>query len=401
MFFSVILWTLTLRCYVKATDIVQETRVTDSSGEVSEVWLRYFKNQTNNSIDFAVGAPLLCSEHGFCDSCTKDSCVWCPVDNRCHRARWPAPCSLSDLIIKESFCPAPAPPQTGFDLDLAHYVALYSDAAYYDDPASCPDGWPANTDVIKTFNYTLGLWNTAFGFVAHDRSLRRIVVAFRGTASMTQVFEELLHHNLIPFDKKDPEALVNEFPQQAAENMLPDLKKAMLKLGRKCPDCQILFTGHSLGASLATLAAYEVVKWKDSLKPKIYTFGQPRVGNAAFAALVDNVLPEFYRLVNAADPVPHVPFCIGNNSSPLHSCTREGYFHAGLEIWFPSGDYRDGLMCGHRHCVEDPRSEDPTCSNGLVNEFYPGSIADHHGYWKVIHNGFCGSKNQTLDSLFV
>jgi predicted lipase len=43
----------------------------------------------------------------------------------------------------------------------------------------------------------------------------------------------------------------------------------------------VTFTGHSLGGALASLAALRTVleRLRDSSQIKLYTFGQPRVGN--------------------------------------------------------------------------------------------------------------------------
>ncbi|PYX08695.1 MAG: hypothetical protein DMG88_09335 [Acidobacteria bacterium] len=63
--------------------------------------------------------------------------------------------------------------------------------------------------------------------------------------------------------------------------------------------CRVLYTGHSLGAALATLAA--------SLRPPqaLYTIGSPRVGDAVFAATLNKV--ECHRYVDCCDIVTRIP----------------------------------------------------------------------------------------------
>jgi pimeloyl-ACP methyl ester carboxylesterase len=64
----------------------------------------------------------------------------------------------------------------------------------------------------------------------------------------------------------------------------------------------VWFTGHSLGAALATIAAARHA----TLAPVqgMYTFGSPRVGNAAFAQTVPG---QVYRVVNNNDIVARLP----------------------------------------------------------------------------------------------
>jgi len=64
-------------------------------------------------------------------------------------------------------------------------------------------------------------------------------------------------------------------------------------------DCPVFFAGHSLGAALATLAA-------SRRAPRaVYTFGSPRVGNAAFVSGLANV--PVFRIVNHTDMVATLP----------------------------------------------------------------------------------------------
>ena len=67
---------------------------------------------------------------------------------------------------------------------------------------------------------------------------------------------------------------------------------------------RVFFTGHSLGAALATLAA---ARWRALAAPEaaaVYTFGSPRVGDAAFVASLAHPV---FRLVNNNDVVAHIP----------------------------------------------------------------------------------------------
>jgi triacylglycerol lipase len=64
-------------------------------------------------------------------------------------------------------------------------------------------------------------------------------------------------------------------------------------------------TGHSLGGALANLYAIDLVK--AGYEVNMYNFGQPRVGNKAYAAYASGLLKEQYRHTNYKDIVPHVP----------------------------------------------------------------------------------------------
>ena len=77
-------------------------------------------------------------------------------------------------------------------------------------------------------------------------------------------------------------------------------------------DGPMFYTGHSLGAALATLAAAR------QAPRAVYTFGSPRVGNQAFAASLGNV--PIHRIVDDEDIVTTVP------SEAL------GFRHVGTEV---------------------------------------------------------------------
>jgi hypothetical protein len=68
--------------------------------------------------------------------------------------------------------------------------------------------------------------------------------------------------------------------------------------------CRVWFTGHSLGAAVATLAAYRYRRVAGGL----YTFGSPLVGNDVFtSAFTGELGMRSVRYVNDHDVVTHVP----------------------------------------------------------------------------------------------
>lgn len=114
--------------------------------------------------------------------------------------------------------------------------------------------------------------------------------------------------------------------------------------------CPVFFTGHSLGGALATLAAARRA-------PKaLYTFGSPRVGNAAFAASL--AATPVYRVVDDEDIITTVP------------PEALGFRHAGAEqrLTAPrqNASYLDRLLNPPKFLAD----------HALVN--YVDRIAAHH-----------------------
>ena len=72
-----------------------------------------------------------------------------------------------------------------------------------------------------------------------------------------------------------------------------------IKLSLNQLDCPVYFTGHSLGAAVATLAAAR------KSPAALYTFGSPRVGNTSFASSLYGV--NIYRVIDDKDIVTTLP----------------------------------------------------------------------------------------------
>ena len=89
------------------------------------------------------------------------------------------------------------------------------------------------------------------------------------------------------------------------------------------PSYALTITGHSLGASLASLASASMASSSLGLNITTYTFGQPRTGNSAYADYVDSLLPEgkMFRVTHSNDGVPQT------------ITTQDGYRHHSTEYW--------------------------------------------------------------------
>jgi len=88
---------------------------------------------------------------------------------------------------------------------------------------------------------------------------------------------------------------------------------------RLCDGRHVIFTGHSLGAAMATLAFSRF----DSYGAELYTFGSPRVGNADYAAVLNFKHRErIFRFRNHNDIVTRHPMSFWS------------YRHVGMCFYF-------------------------------------------------------------------
>lgn len=79
--------------------------------------------------------------------------------------------------------------------------------------------------------------------------------------------------------------------------------------------CPLWITGHSLGGALAVLATAKLLTENGGLVKGLYTFGQPRVGDAAFAHYFNSLFESnTFRYVNNNDIVPRILFRFWNYS---------------------------------------------------------------------------------------
>jgi hypothetical protein len=131
------------------------------------------------------------------------------------------------------------------------------------------------------------------GFLTTDADKSLSVLAFRGTEadSITDLATDV--NAARPIDWQEGGKVHRGFAQ-ALLAVWPQIAPRLQEIQRS-----LLFTGHSLGAALATLAA-------SMHKPTaVYTFGSPLTGDAKFADALEGV--DVQRYVDCCDVVTRVP----------------------------------------------------------------------------------------------
>lgn len=138
---------------------------------------------------------------------------------------------------------------------------------------------------------------------------RTLYVVFRGTEGMEDVKIDLMVHmsQLLPGNNSVfvHDGFLEQF--RSIHGVLLDTLLDSLKKGGLIDT--VHFTGHSLGAALATLAAgyFSPVIREYGCKIKCHTFGCPRIGNRGFVEWFKGLVDESCRFLNFKDPVPLIP----------------------------------------------------------------------------------------------
>mmetsp|Transcript_25603 Transcript_25603/g.33508 ORF Transcript_25603/g.33508 Transcript_25603/m.33508 type:complete len:332 (+) Transcript_25603:124-1119(+) len=149
--------------------------------------------------------------------------------------------------------------------------------------------------------------------IAFEPSLNKIIVAFRGTDPLSLVdWLDDFEARSVPYDLCE-NCFVHHGFYKAYREIYDDIDKNLNQYHKMYPDAPLAATGHSLGAALAVLFAINIsVKSPSGLGDNrliLYTFGQPRIGNAEFADFISSTLTNrCFRITHSKDPVPHVPF---------------------------------------------------------------------------------------------
>ena len=149
---------------------------------------------------------------------------------------------------------------------------------------------------------------------------KTLCISFRGTESIEDIFTDLNISRVpmdlnFPIDLKESLYVHNGFLKQFESvklNIEQEIIEYYINLNKQSNNTnedenKIIFSGHSLGGALATIASlYFKLKYKE-LNICCITFGSPRVGCNDFVKVFNQEINSSYRFVNDNDPIPCFP----------------------------------------------------------------------------------------------
>jgi len=183
----------------------------------------------------------------------------------------------------------------------------------------CPEVEAAGATVVDTFT---GILTDVQGFVAKDDVNKLIVVSYKGSTSLRNYLADFVFYFVGCNDLVDG-CLVHAGFSKANDETWDKMLATLTTAAAQNPSYKIVFTGHSLGAAVSTLAAARARQAGFAID--LYNYGSPRVGNGAFVDFVNNQAGQEFRVTHLTDPVPRLP--------PIFL----GYRHISPEYWLSNG----------------------------------------------------------------
>ncbi|KAJ2385493.1 hypothetical protein H4S02_004303 [Coemansia sp. RSA 2611] len=239
--------------------------------------------------------------------------------------------------------------------------AAYAGAAY-----NISDTWncgyecehPGTEDTHVEYRWDAPLI-TSDGYIARNPSRKIIIVAFRGSAEAGDWIEDFTGNPV-------------QWPETIADSIVvlgflsgylvssSSVVQHTAKLAAQYPDHGISAVGHSLGGARAAMFVADISIKHPQLLPRVqlYTYGQAKVGNPAFAAYMNGLGMPIYRVVNRGDIAPHLPY---NNSRIVHF---------GTEVWITANNKT--VVCQSNDYSLCSESLPPAAFNIRDHSTYPG-----------------------------
>ena len=191
-----------------------------------------------------------------------------------------------------------------------------------------------------------------------------LVLAFRGTEKKLSDWKTDLKAELVPPKDQNKIGRIHKGFQEAYYSVESSIEAQL----ERFPDYPLYVTGHSLGAALAVVATRFI---DAGTLAACYTFGGPRVGDLDLARAFKTPI---YRIVNASDAVPRIPFGYGYvllvrllksvlsllptfrilNGLYVYMDKISGYVHYGDERYLTVAEPNSGDMYPDLNVISNP-----------------------------------------------
>ena len=144
-----------------------------------------------------------------------------------------------------------------------------------------------NSTLVISFKGSSGSedWKDNFKFNRKSVKLNKLEVPYKGTDSNIKV------HN----------GFIGQY------RLIKSMLNGIVKQQKFCKICNVIITGHSLGAALATIAAIDIKYMFPNVPVVCVLFGSPRVGNRAFAKSFNKYVKTCYNIINEEDAITKLP----------------------------------------------------------------------------------------------
>ena len=284
----------------------------------------------------------------------------------------------------------PLKDEQNLDLDAAKTIAQLVSVSYCHDVTAVANWSCSRCEQQPKFVLSEVVENTTwnvFGFAGYYPPWKAKMLIFRGThgrdfKNWVENFRAQQHH--VRFELTHP-----EFEDVRVHNGFRRIwnipfKNSVLTAVQHLTDIYgadgpLYIAGHSAGGATAQLAAATLALVKEYDDIHLYTFGSPRVGNLAFAAMLSTLVSESWRFTHNRDIVPTLPWM------------TMGFWHSAQEVFQQENAVRHSHhITNYRVCDgtgEDPKGHNSMCRFG----FGCDSVNDHYFYLNTImeNDGTC------------
>ncbi len=236
-----------------------------------------------------------------------------------------------------------------------------AESAYCVDTVNTWDCYSCEPD--NSLEYVINEYGNNI-LLGYNDVIKSMFVSYRGSSDLENWIYNAMFQFSYPYNNYPNIGIESGFMKQFTNTHYDVFNKLSL-ISKKYNNKNLLITGHSLGAALASILAFEIKIIHQDIY-NIYdlvTFGSPRVGNKYFSDMFIEYNIPSTRITHYYDIVPHIP--------------QEflSYQHIYGEIWY-NEDNSNYKIC------QDQLAEDDTCSNSCA-PYRCTSTSDHLNYLNV------------------